>query len=174
MLGRWDPITSSLQVETAGGAPDGWSVIRHVFLAICVLTEIHPFWWVLYLHTSKLESKISKECWVYVTLVTRWWFQIFFVFTPTWGRWTHFDEHIFQMDWFNHQPVYHLFHLSGFAICPFFGGFKYHVWTGLQRMVKNSTQAWWSWTGVRFIHRNSFFLWCFVLFLPWWLLVVSN
>jgi len=21
------------------------------------------------------------------------------------GRWTHFDEHIFQMGWFNHQPV---------------------------------------------------------------------
>ena len=30
---------------------------------------------------------------------------IFFSFHPeTWGRWTHFDEHIFQMGWFNHQP----------------------------------------------------------------------
>ena len=35
----------------------------------------------------------------------RWWFQIFFIFTPIWGRWTLFDEHIFQMGWFNHQPV---------------------------------------------------------------------
>ena len=35
---------------------------------------------------------------------TRWWFQIFFIFTSTWGRWTHFDEHIFQMGW-NHQLV---------------------------------------------------------------------
>ena len=26
----------------------------------------------------------------------RWWFQLFFTFTPTWGRWTQFDEHIFS------------------------------------------------------------------------------
>ena len=31
-----------------------------------------------------------------------WWFQIFFIFIPIWGRWTHFDKHIFQMGW-NHQ-----------------------------------------------------------------------
>ena len=32
--------------------------------------------------------------------------QIFFLFTPIiWGRWTHFDEHIFQIGWFNHQPA---------------------------------------------------------------------
>ena len=32
-----------------------------------------------------------------------WWFQIILgIFTHTWGRWTHFDEHIFQMCW-NHQ-----------------------------------------------------------------------
>ena len=28
------------------------------------------------------------------------------MFTPIWGRWTHFDEHIFQMGWFNHQLEY--------------------------------------------------------------------
>ena len=34
-----------------------------------------------------------------------WWFQIFFSFHPeNWGRWTHFDDHIFQIGWFNHQP----------------------------------------------------------------------
>ena len=38
-------------------------------------------------------------------LYSRWCFQIFFMFIPTWGRWTHFDEHIFQMGWFNHQLV---------------------------------------------------------------------
>ena len=31
--------------------------------------------------------------------ITSWWFQIFFMFIPIWGRWTHFDEHIFQMGW---------------------------------------------------------------------------
>ena len=38
---------------------------------------------------------------------SRWWFQnvsnIFF--TPIWGRWTHFDEHIFQRGW-NHHLVF--------------------------------------------------------------------
>ena len=44
----------------------------------------------------------------------RWWFQIFFMFTPTWGSfpsWRAFDEHIFQMGWFNHQPAMHVFFL---------------------------------------------------------------
>ena len=31
--------------------------------------------------------------------------KIFFIFTTIWGRWTHFDEHIFQLGWFNHQLV---------------------------------------------------------------------
>ena len=37
-------------------------------------------------------------------VLSRWWFQIFFIFTPIWGM-IQFDEHIFQMGWFNHQPV---------------------------------------------------------------------
>ena len=31
--------------------------------------------------------------------------QIFFIFTPKIGEMIQFDEHIFQMGWFNHQPV---------------------------------------------------------------------
>ena len=34
-----------------------------------------------------------------------WWFQIFFIFIPILGKMPIFDEHIFQMGWFNHQPV---------------------------------------------------------------------
>ena len=34
----------------------------------------------------------------------RWSFQICFIFRD---RFPHFDEHIFQMGWFNHQPVYY-------------------------------------------------------------------
>ena len=30
--------------------------------------------------------------------------QIFFIFNPNPGEWSKFDEHIFQMGWFNHQP----------------------------------------------------------------------
>ena len=36
---------------------------------------------------------------------TRWWFQTFFIFTPIWGRFPNLTN-IFQMGWFNHQPVY--------------------------------------------------------------------
>ena len=39
-------------------------------------------------------------------LLTGWWqLKDFFIFTTIWGRWTHFDEHIFQLGWFNHQLV---------------------------------------------------------------------
>ena len=31
----------------------------------------------------------------------RWWFH--FLFSPLFGEDSHFDEHIFQMGWFNHQ-----------------------------------------------------------------------
>ena len=31
---------------------------------------------------------------------------IFYFHPENWGRWTHFDEHIFQMGWFNHQLHY--------------------------------------------------------------------
>ena len=36
---------------------------------------------------------------------TGWWqLKYFWNFHPEpWGRWTQFDEHIFQMGWFNHQ-----------------------------------------------------------------------
>ena len=46
-----------------------------------------------------LRHLIASVC------LTRWWFQIFFIFTPKFGEDSHFDEHIFQMGWFNHQPV---------------------------------------------------------------------
>ena len=76
---------------------DPWSAT--VFLAICVF-DWNPFWWVLYSHTSKLESKISKECWVYVTLFYSVVVSNILRFHPDpWGRWTHFDEHIFSNGW---------------------------------------------------------------------------
>ena len=34
--------------------------------------------------------------------VSRWWFQIFFIFTPIWGNDLNLT-HIFQLGWFNHQ-----------------------------------------------------------------------
>ena len=37
--------------------------------------------------------------------LTGWWFQRFFIFTPNPGEMIQFDEHVFQMGWFNHQLV---------------------------------------------------------------------
>ena len=37
--------------------------------------------------------------------LTRWWFQNIFLCSPLFGEDSHFDEHIFQMGWFNHQLV---------------------------------------------------------------------
>ena len=42
-------------------------------------------------------------CWS--LLFARCWFQIFFIFIPNLGEDSHFDEHIFQRGWFNHQLV---------------------------------------------------------------------
>jgi len=38
--------------------------------------------------------------------IYRWWFEIFFIFTPKPGEDSHFDKHIFQMGW-HHQPDQH-------------------------------------------------------------------
>ncbi len=42
------------------------------------------------------------------TKFSRWWFQVFFIFTPNLGEMIQFDAHIFQMDWFNHQLFLHV------------------------------------------------------------------
>ena len=44
--------------------------------------------------------------WIRIDKVTRWWFQIFFIFTPTYlGKMISILTIIcFQMGWFNHQP----------------------------------------------------------------------
>ena len=51
---------------------------------------------VLWASNFSLVRNLELQTWVVAT-------QLFFIFTPIWGRWTHFDVHIFQMGWFNHQ-----------------------------------------------------------------------
>ena len=46
---------------------------------------------------------------------TRWWFQIFFIFTPIPGEMIQFDEHIFQMGWFNHHLEKQISRLNMFS-----------------------------------------------------------
>jgi len=49
--------------------------------------------------------------------ITGWWFQIFYMFTPKIGEDSHFDEHIFQRGWFNHQPDKESEELGFIEIC---------------------------------------------------------
>ena len=49
--------------------------------------------------TLKQNKKSAGEILGYVVISN-----IFYFHPKKWGRWTHFDEHIFQMGW-NHQPV---------------------------------------------------------------------
>ena len=46
--------------------------------------------WQIFETTSKYNLWFVKKN-------TRWWFQIFFIFIPIMGKWSNFDEHIFQM-----------------------------------------------------------------------------
>ena len=41
-------------------------------------------------------------------MTTRWWQLIFFIFTLIFVEMRQFDDDIFQMGWFNHQPVWYI------------------------------------------------------------------
>ena len=66
----------------------------------CVLDFLKP-------HIIERTKWDDVSCCVcdFVGLFSRWWFRIFFIFTPKIGEMIHFDEHIFQMGW-NHQLVF--------------------------------------------------------------------
>ena len=73
---------------------------------------------------------------------------VFYVHPETWGRWTHFDEHIFQRGWFNHQPVA-LFNLKKEKVWTFFESnliqFLDHspsTWDLLTNMGKFASTGW--------------------------------
>ena len=73
--------------------------------------------------------------WMCGETISRWWFQIFFMFTPTvtWGRWTQFDEHIFQMGWNHHLDFLfwcsnHQWKMICCTTCRFHEGFWFK-WT---------------------------------------------
>ena len=88
----------------------------HWFFRVDVWT-INRVWFVTFFFFKSIYINIyhlPSTVWVWFTISnplrpweTRWWLQIFFFlnFTPTtWGRTSPiFDEHIFQMGWFNHQ-----------------------------------------------------------------------
>ena len=72
--------------------------VTMVFLQLSSLkTNIAPWKMVLKRLRSFKEGPLSD------TMLTRWWFQRFFL--PLLREMIQFDEHIFQMGWFNHQLV---------------------------------------------------------------------
>ena len=83
-------------------SPSGWWQLKH-------FGNFHPDPWgnpwsnLTTAHIFQMAWEKTHQLIAMGPNTTGWWFQIFFIFTPTWGRWTHFDEHIFQRGWFNHQ-----------------------------------------------------------------------
>ena len=88
------------------------------------MESIRGFFFVAHeLNLVDVKSKLPKMdlmlCWfiivsvypVLYTTYTRWWqLKYFWNFHPElWGRWTQFDEHSFQMGWFNHQPAIYIY-----------------------------------------------------------------
>ena len=67
---------------------------------ICVLKLLGK-WMCHRIRRPGPKSSIEFKWYMYIYICSRWWFQIFFIFTPTWGNdliWLN----IFQMAW-NHQ-----------------------------------------------------------------------
>ena len=98
------------------GAGDGWLQERfhgHGTMAAGVTVK-QPLTFLLASNSwaSKVNVWRTKQKWPRLVVVTkigaqklsRWWFQTFFMFIPIWGKDSQFDDHIFQMGWFNHQP----------------------------------------------------------------------
>ena len=65
---------------------------------------------------------------------------IFFMFTPNLGEMIQFDEHIFQMGWFNHQLVFAYGPKTGAAFLRFFA-FKVRVQSATQWTASVQTVA---------------------------------
>ena len=84
-------------------------------------------------------------------LSTRWRFQIC-LFSPLFGKDSHFDEHIFHMGWFNHQLVKDCFSFFGLNLPEKLWGFvdwagggfiMFGSWFCWQNMWSNLFGGWW-------------------------------
>ena len=67
-------------------------------LGIGSFIVVTHFCWRLYAKSPSHKTNNIKQ-WPR----NKWWFQICFIFTPNLGEDSHFDKHIFQKGWFNHQ-----------------------------------------------------------------------
>ena len=135
-----------------------WAYMQHNCKCNSTVTEQWPFF------LRKFSSDTGAKKYPRSTR-TRWWFQIFFIFTPIWGRWTQFDEHTFQMGWFNHQPENDIgskiqdFPIQNFCwmylavLCCrcFFGPFDFRMWQSVRGTVRTVCQNWSLW----FFHQTT-------------------
>ena len=84
--------------------------------------------------TTQTPQKNPKlATFLMITPLTGWWFQLFFIFTPSPGEMIHFDEHIFQMGWFKHQLVDFWWLKNHFFV---------HLWRGGQLPHSNLIILW--------------------------------
>ena len=91
------------QVPHAGLITLHSSCIASRFHFLCLFDDQNPDFrspccgiFVFLRHRPVWNKKQTKK--------TRWWFQMFFIFTPTWGRWSNLTSIFFQMGWWtNHQ-----------------------------------------------------------------------
>jgi len=79
--------------------------VSYVVVEDCLVKRRHNF----FLKRARTYLYLVKWCIFQVICkegtydISGWWFQIFFIFTLIPGEMIQFDEHIFQMGWFNHQ-----------------------------------------------------------------------
>ena len=93
---------------------------------------------------------ITSESWL---TVARWWFQTFFIFTPTWGNDPIWLYNIFQMGW-NHQLGSHGLNLNDSK--------RIFVWRCLKHFwdfeIKRS-YPYHPWDWYIYLYMNGWFLW---------------
>ena len=99
-------VTSS--VEPAFEGQKDAAIPGHLFLSLLSGSIFFTLWWT---NMAGWKMDTQKKRWFVrlfwgLNVITRWWFQIFFIFAPKIGEDSQFDEHIFQRGWFNHQPDY--------------------------------------------------------------------
>ena len=103
----WIPSFGDLDPEFWLFCTSGCPFCLHFILMASWITLIRFLEILLAFDSNSNFSILSFSCtqlkMVFV-LFSRWWFHIFLEFSPLLGEMMQFDEHIFQMGWFNHQP----------------------------------------------------------------------
>ena len=101
-------LHDSMDVKPRPGMP----VSTRITLQATKISSLHTGSWEDDFLFHSWDMLLSKRIWymiyIYITFVgkgsPRWWRLKYFLCSPLLGEDSHFDEHIFQLGWFNHQP----------------------------------------------------------------------